>query len=155
MKPFNVHSRLFPAIVPGSCSWTPPSPLCSLTSSGVGFVLRTKRGRRPSFAWEKIRNGWRTKKPMPDLQVYPQSVIASWPADGATGPLRIIIENVQPEIDAGRFPIKRVLGEEVAVKADIHVDGHEVLAAVLQYRFRDETTWRESPMVEEPNDSWR
>ena len=92
---------------------------------------------------------------MPDLQVYPQSVIASWPADGATGPLRIIIENVQPEIDAGRFPIKRVLGEEVAVKADIHADGHEVLAAVLQYRFRDETTWRESPLVEEPNDSWR
>ena len=46
-------------------------------------------------------------------------------ADGV--PSRVIIENVQPEIDGGRFPAKRSLGEKVAVSADIFCDGHEVL----------------------------
>src|SRR5262245_25866703 len=47
---------------------------------------------------------------------------------------RVIVENVEPEVDGGRFPIKRTTGEEVEVTADIHADGHEVLAAVLRYR---------------------
>jgi starch synthase (maltosyl-transferring) len=40
------------------------------------------------------------------------------------GKKRVIIENVYPEIDCGHFSIKRVIGEYVAVTADIFADGH-------------------------------
>ena len=57
------------------------------------------------------------------------------PADGVrSGTQRVVIERVQPEIDAGRFPIKRVIGETVTVSADIFADGHDLLAGVLKYR---------------------
>ncbi len=68
---------------------------------------------------------------------------------------RVVIENVQPQVDCGRFPIKRVTGETVAVTADIHADGHDVLAAVLLYRRAEDESWREAPMVFVENDAWR
>ena len=40
-------------------------------------------------------------------------------------PKRVVIENVRPEVDCGRFPIKRTVGERVEVTADIFADGHE------------------------------
>ena len=45
-------------------------------------------------------------------------------------PSRVIIENAQPQVDGGRFPIKRTVGEEVAIEVDIHTDGHEELSGV-------------------------
>jgi starch synthase (maltosyl-transferring) len=50
-------------------------------------------------------------------------------------PRRVVIERVWPEIDAGRFPIKRTVGEQVTVSADIFADGYDVLAGVVKYRF--------------------
>src|SRR5207253_2137441 len=44
---------------------------------------------------------------------------------------RIVIEAVYPEIDAGRYPAKRVVGEEVEIWVDIFRDGHDKLAAAL------------------------
>ena len=44
------------------------------------------------------------------------------------------VEHVRPEIDGGRFPIKRTIGERVDVTADIFADGHDVVAAVLRDR---------------------
>src|SRR5258705_10546583 len=49
---------------------------------------------------------------------------------------RVIVEHVWPEIDAGRFPIKRSSGERVIVSADVFADGHDVLAGVVKYRYR-------------------
>ena len=46
----------------------------------------------------------------------------------------MIVEHVRPEIDGGRFPIKRTPGERVVVTAAIHADGHDALAASLWYR---------------------
>src|SRR5437763_680640 len=46
-------------------------------------------------------------------------------------PSRVIVEVVRPEVDGGRFPVKRTAGEDVAVTADVHADGHDVLAAAL------------------------
>ncbi|MEF8716043.1 MAG: maltotransferase domain-containing protein, partial [Accumulibacter sp.] len=40
---------------------------------------------------------------------------------------RVIIEAVEPQVDGGRFPIKRVVGEKVAVTADIYKEGHDKL----------------------------
>ena len=47
---------------------------------------------------------------------------------------RVIVEHVRPEIDGGRFPVKRTVGERVDVTADIFADGHDVVAAVLRDR---------------------
>jgi starch synthase (maltosyl-transferring) len=49
---------------------------------------------------------------------------------------RVIVERVWPEIDAGRFPIKRTPGERVTVSADIFTDGHDLLGGVVRYRYR-------------------
>jgi starch synthase (maltosyl-transferring) len=68
---------------------------------------------------------------------------------------RVVVENVQPAIDAGRFPIKRTVGEEVEVSADIHADGHDVLAAALLYRRAGAGRWQETRMADAGNDQWR
>src|SRR6266705_379192 len=47
---------------------------------------------------------------------------------------RVVIEHIVPEVDAGRFPIKRAVGESVDVTADIFADGHDVIVAVLRDR---------------------
>ena len=47
---------------------------------------------------------------------------------------RVVIERIQPEVDGGRFPIKRTVGETVDVSATIFADGHDVLVAVLRDR---------------------
>ncbi len=78
--------------------------------------------------------------------------------DGSTvgeGRRRVIIERVSPEIDAGRFAIKRVIGEEVTVEADIFSDGHDELSAALIYRKEGEEQWQETPMQFVVNDRWR
>jgi starch synthase (maltosyl-transferring) len=50
---------------------------------------------------------------------------------------RVVIERLQPEINAGRFPIKRTAGEEVEVGADIFADAHDVIVALLCDRHLD------------------
>jgi len=74
---------------------------------------------------------------------------------GVDGRKRVIIEGVTPEIDGGRFPIKRTVGESVVVEADVFTDGHDSLSCVLQYRKTGETAWQEVPMRFLVNDRWR
>ena len=71
------------------------------------------------------------------------------------GRTRIIIEGVSPEIDSGRFPIKRIIGDRVIVEADIFADGHDVLSAALPYRKESDRRWIEVPMQFLVNDRWR
>ncbi|WP_128544665.1 alpha-1,4-glucan--maltose-1-phosphate maltosyltransferase [Larkinella soli] len=70
------------------------------------------------------------------------------------GQIRVVIEKVVPEIDGGRFPIKAVPGETIAVEADIFLDGHDKVAARLLYRHADEAAWSEVPMKFIINDRW-
>ncbi len=67
---------------------------------------------------------------------------------------RSIVQRVLPEVDGGRFPIKRVVGEAVVVTADILADGHEVLAAVVRWLPPGSETWEEAPMRPIGNDRW-
>ncbi len=69
-------------------------------------------------------------------------------------PHRFAIEAVEPEIDGGRYPIKREAGDTVTVSADIVTDGHNQMAAVICYRAQDESEWREAPMRFVDNDRW-
>jgi starch synthase (maltosyl-transferring) len=74
------------------------------------------------------------------------------PEDGGR---RVVIEGVTPEIDGGRFPAKRAVGESVVVEADIFPDGHDSLSAVILHRRDDEPQWSERPMHPLGNDRWR
>src|SRR5882724_594010 len=67
----------------------------------------------------------------------------------------VVVENLQPLLDGGRFPIKRIVGEDLAVEADIFKDGHDVVAAVLKWRVLGQRAWREAPMSFVDNDRWR
>ena len=68
---------------------------------------------------------------------------------------RVIIEGIQPVIDAGRFPVKRTIGEPVVVEADIFTDGHTLLSAVLCYRSARDACWTEVAMTPLGNDRWQ
>jgi starch synthase (maltosyl-transferring) len=67
----------------------------------------------------------------------------------------VVIENLQPLIDGGRYPVKRVIGEDLVVEADIFKDGHDVVAALLKWRVLGKRAWRETPMAFVDNDRWR
>jgi len=70
------------------------------------------------------------------------------------GQARVVIEGVYPQIDAGRFPIKRVPGERVLVKADIFTDGHDLISVALKWRPLKDDTWFETAMKPLENDRW-
>ena len=67
---------------------------------------------------------------------------------------RIVIEDVYPAVDAGRFPVKRIAGEPVEVWADILRDGHAVLAAELLWRAEASDRWSRTPMRLHESDRW-
>jgi starch synthase (maltosyl-transferring) len=71
------------------------------------------------------------------------------------GRRRVVIEGVQPLIDEGRFPIKRVVGEWVVVEADIFADGHDQVECRLLFRRDGDPEWNEAPMRPLGNDRWR
>jgi starch synthase (maltosyl-transferring) len=77
------------------------------------------------------------------------------PDGNLEGRRRVVIEGVSPEIDGGRFPAKRAVGEAVTVEGDVFADGHDTLAAVLRYRHESSSEWIEAPMVPLVNDRWR
>lgn len=67
---------------------------------------------------------------------------------------RAVIENVRPQVDGGRFPIKRTPSEKIEVTADIFCDGHDLLSARLLYRAKSQSEWSIVPMRELLNDAW-
>jgi starch synthase (maltosyl-transferring) len=71
------------------------------------------------------------------------------------GRIRAVIESVLPQIDAGRFPIKRVVGETVVVEADVFADGHDAVRCVLRYRHCSEPDWDEAEMAGCGNDRFQ
>ncbi len=68
---------------------------------------------------------------------------------------RAVVLAVRPVVDGGRYPVKRVLGEPLAIEADIVVDGHDVLRAVVLDRPPGVESWRETELVAAGNDAWR
>ena len=70
------------------------------------------------------------------------------------GRRRIVIEEVQPQVDAGRYPAKRTLGDLVTITAAIFGDGHDHVAARLLYRHASQSTWKQARFTALPNDLW-
>ncbi len=67
---------------------------------------------------------------------------------------RVIIENVKPEINQGKYPVKRVVNDKVEVKADIFCDSHDALRAELRYRHEEDKDWNIMDMDFDVNDRW-
>lgn len=68
---------------------------------------------------------------------------------------RVVIDRVRPEIDSGKFPIKRTLGEKVKVRADILTDGHDAISGLLLFRHESVSRWQTAVLEGFPNDRWK
>jgi starch synthase (maltosyl-transferring) len=102
----------------------------------------------------------------------PRRLLRAWRYARDTAQVRIVIENVTPQVDGGRFAVKAVAGDTVEVAADIWKDGHESLKAAVIWRKLDPSElqthpvplppdlahegWREAPLRSEYacNDRW-
>jgi starch synthase (maltosyl-transferring) len=69
-------------------------------------------------------------------------------------PARILIQDVRPQVDCGRYPVKVTLGDPVDVEATIFKDGHDVLRAAIRYRPTGTRKWLEAPLEPVGNDRW-
>ncbi|MFW6075430.1 MAG: maltotransferase domain-containing protein, partial [Chloroflexota bacterium] len=67
----------------------------------------------------------------------------------------MVVERVTPEIDQGRYPIKRTPGERVEVEADAFTDGHDAVTTILLYRPSDKKQYSVTEMEPLVNDRWR
>src|SRR3954447_23097760 len=83
----------------------------------------------------------------------PRTAPANEPRLEVDGRRRVVIDGVRPSV-AGGHPVKRVVGDQVVVEADLLIDGHDQLAGVVRYR-RAGGGWQESPLVHDGNDTWR
>jgi len=69
---------------------------------------------------------------------------------------RVVVEAVTPQVDSGRFPAKRILGETLQIEAMIYSDRHEAIAAGLCFRpAGPDHIWQTAPMQRVDGDLWR
>jgi starch synthase (maltosyl-transferring) len=71
------------------------------------------------------------------------------------GRSRVVIENVDPEVNCGRFPIKRIIQDIVTIEADVFGDGHDEVRARLLWKQEGDRVWRTMDMRLLGNDRWR
>lgn len=89
--------------------------------------------------------------------VVPAAPAVPLPAMPQQGQARAVIDAVLPQVDAGRFAVKRVVGEALAVTAHVFTDGHDKVRARLCWRKEGADAaqgWQETEMQPEGNDVW-
>src|SRR3954463_16405036 len=91
--------------------------------------------------------------PCPPLERFSSSLHKS-AARTESPPSRANVESVRPEVDCGRYPIKRAVGDEVRVEADVFADGHDAVLAFLFFKHQEEKDWSSTPMQFLGNDHW-
>jgi starch synthase (maltosyl-transferring) len=67
---------------------------------------------------------------------------------------RAVVDFVGPQVDCGRFPIKRAVGETVEVVAHAFADGHDHIRVETIYRKLDQNEWSVEEMDYQVNDEW-
>ncbi|MGD1960590.1 MAG: alpha-1,4-glucan--maltose-1-phosphate maltosyltransferase [Fulvivirga sp.] len=70
------------------------------------------------------------------------------------GKIRVVIENITPQVDGGLYPAKRTEGEIVKVTAAIFADGHDYLRACVKYKAPKKKSWQNSELRPLGNDDW-
>jgi starch synthase (maltosyl-transferring) len=68
---------------------------------------------------------------------------------------RVVIDAVKPQINCGEFFIKRIVNEIVNVEAHVLVDGHDVIAASVLFKYENAKKWSEVRMRHVVNDEWK
>src|SRR3984957_707158 len=72
---------------------------------------------------------------------------AGTPAEAPTAPVpRIVIQYPVPAVDDGRYPVKRCVGDRVAVQADVFRDGHDLIRATVRHLGPGDGEWREAEL---------
>src|SRR5689334_3711836 len=71
------------------------------------------------------------------------------------GRRRVLIESGSPEVDAGRYPAKRIVGDLVVAECDLVADGHDALGGRVLFRRVGDSGWRAVPLEPVVNDRWR
>ena len=66
----------------------------------------------------------------------------------------LVIENIRPNIEGGRFMLKREPGDTVTLQADIFRHSHEKYDAAIFYRHVSKKKWEKAPMHFVDNDLW-
>lgn len=66
----------------------------------------------------------------------------------------LVIENIRPQIEGGRFMLKREPGDTVTLQADIFRHSHEKYDAAILYRHASSKKWLSAPMRFVDNDLW-
>jgi starch synthase (maltosyl-transferring) len=69
-------------------------------------------------------------------------------------PARIQIQAIEPIVDCGRYPVKRTVGDQLAVYATIFKDGHDSLGAAIRVRGPGDKRWHEVPLQPLGNDRY-
>ncbi len=129
-------------------------PLIARTGGRLGaFVDRTPEVIEPIA----FRPGLSVDLQPGELRILSAQAPAALAAPESSEPKgggRVVIEAVAPLVDAGRSPVKRIVGESMRIEADIFSDGHEIIEAAILSRVVGETGWRRDPMVFFDNDRW-
>ena len=121
---------------------------------GVAPVGAKPKSRRSQTQSPEHREGG---VPPPPVQGIFKAAVERCPPESKGLPQgfqRVIIEGVSPEIDSGRFPIKRVVGETVEVQAFVFGDGHDVIRARLKYRHETASDCQYVDLEPQVEDRW-
>ena len=111
-------------------------------------IPRSKQMPRPKRTPERSSAA---RTPVPSPACTPPFASA---LNSARPPPRVVIEAIDPEVDGGRFPCKRIAGDVVDVTAAIFTDGHDLVSAVLRHRRSGESIWTETSLQALGNDRW-
>jgi starch synthase (maltosyl-transferring) len=76
-------------------------------------------------------------------------------ADDGLSPARVVIDDVEPSVDGGRFAVKAIDGDALAISANVFADGHDAVAASVWLRRPNDDEWREVEMTALGNDRYR
>jgi starch synthase (maltosyl-transferring) len=86
-----------------------------------------------------------TVLPSPPGETEQVTEVTDAPAEHDPPPPRIRILDVQPQVDGGRYDVKRTVGDRLEVSADVFRDGHDAIRAVLRFR-PPGGEWKEAAM---------
>jgi starch synthase (maltosyl-transferring) len=131
----------------------------STPSNGSGIRARSKKANTSPRQAPSVPNGRTQATPTNGASTRGRAKTARKPMTAGPVPPfdtypAIAIEDAQPELDGGRWPIKRVVGDIVEVSADIFKEGHDLLQARVLYQCVGESQWHEAPMRLVENDRW-
>ena len=66
----------------------------------------------------------------------------------------VVIKNMEPSIDGGRYPVKRIVGQQFKVSADVSKDGHDQLGVLLKWRKIGKPDCYQTLMAQTENNRW-